>query len=86
MIQMLLRRLLLFAFSIGVLAVPCALARSLSLCHPPPNQNRCVKGVGQYDGSVCQTLEAFQNLNDVELKAHAAEYAGCRDSLKIHDN
>jgi hypothetical protein len=55
-------------FSIAAVAVPCALA---DLCHSKQHPNTCVNGVGQYDGSVYQTLEAFQNLNDVELKAHA---------------
>lgn len=46
-----------------------------SLCTPPPQDNTCVRGVGQFEGSACLTLQAFQTLSDTYLQSRATDFA-----------
>jgi hypothetical protein len=50
-------------------------ASAASLCAPPPSDNRCIDGVGQFKGNPCMTLRAFQNLEDAYLREHAMDFA-----------
>jgi len=61
-----------------VLLITCfCLAHAVagSLCKPPPDDNRCVNGVGQFKGSVCLTLKSFQTARDSYFRRQAMNFA-----------